>query len=194
MEVVVATGNAGKLREFQEALRPLGWTLLDLSRFDVTLPPETGSTFEENADIKAVFTAAVTGRVALADDSGLEVEALGGEPGLYSARFGGKANDRERNAYLLERLALVPAPRRARFVSVVTLAYPGGRTLHARGEVEGLILEAPRGEEGFGYDPLFLVPHLGKTFAELTVAEKRPLSHRGRALEALLNMLGPAER
>ena len=189
MRVVVATENHGKLLEFQEALAPLGWELLDLSGFGLTLPPEDGTTYEENSGIKATFTAQHTGLIALADDSGLEVEALGGRPGVYSARFGGKATASERNTYLLEQLQGVPAPRQAKFVSVITLAYPDGRTLIAQGEVEGELLEELRGAHGFGYDPLFYVPHLGKTFAELSTAEKRPLSHRGRALQVLLEML-----
>jgi XTP/dITP diphosphohydrolase len=186
VQVIVATGNQGKLIEFEEALAPLGWRLTTLEGLGVTLPPETGATYEENAFIKAGFTAAVTGEVAIADDSGLEVDALGGEPGVYSARFGHQNSDLERNLYLLDRIKDVPAPRKARFVSVIVIAFPTGWTQSYRGEVEGELLEGPRGQGGFGYDPLFFCPELGKTFAEATVAEKRLVSHRGRALAQMV--------
>ena len=186
MRVIVATSNHGKLLEFREALEPLGWELLPLDGFDVKLPPEDGFSYEENAFIKAAFTSAVTGIATLADDSGLEVEALGGAPGLYSARYGNKSSDLERNLYLLTQLAHHPMPRRAKFVSVVALAFPDGRCETFRGECPGEILEGPRGEAGFGYDPLFFMPELGKTFAETDVATKRVVSHRGIALRSLL--------
>jgi XTP/dITP diphosphohydrolase len=186
MRVILATSSAGKLLEFEEGLAPLGWELLGLSQFNVPMPPEDGATYEENAMIKAATIALATKTVALADDSGLEVEALRGAPGVYSARFGNKKTDLERNLYLLENIKNVPQPRKAKFVSVIALAHPDGFVESYRGEIEGVILEGPRGEAGFGYDPLFLVPDLDKTFAELTVQEKREISHRGRALEALL--------
>ncbi len=187
MQVVIATTNAGKFRELSEGLGPLGWKLLPLIDFPVTLPPETGSTFDDNALMKAAFTSQKTGLPALADDSGLMVDALGGEPGVYSARYGGRSSDRDRNVYLLERLRNVPpAERSARFVAVLTLAYPDGHVESYRGEVEGVILEAPRGGGGFGYDPLFYLPQLKKTFAEMSPEEKSRHSHRGRALAALL--------
>jgi XTP/dITP diphosphohydrolase len=185
MRVILATSSAGKLLEFQEGLAPLGWELLGLDQFNVTMPPEDGATYEENAMIKAASISLVTKMVALADDSGLEVEALNGSPGVYSARFGNQKTDLERNLYLLENIKNVSPPRKAKFVSVIALAHPDGFVESYRGEIEGLILEGPRGEAGFGYDPLFLVPELGKTFAELSVEEKRKISHRGRALEAL---------
>jgi XTP/dITP diphosphohydrolase len=187
VKVIVATGNQGKLLEFREALEPLGWELLGVAPFGVTMPLEDGTTYEENSLIKAASICHATRLPALADDSGLEVEALNGAPGVYSARFGSLGSDLERNIYLLELLRDVPEPRRARFVSVVTLAYPDGQVESYRGEVEGELLEGPRGEQGFGYDPLFYIPALGKTFAELDTAQKRPISHRGRALQALLD-------
>jgi len=187
VRVLVATSNAGKLRELQLGLKPLGWELLSLNERPLQLPPEEGATFEDNALLKAAYAAHRTQLPALADDSGLEVEALGGEPGVYSARYGNKGSDLERNLYLLERLKGVPPEaRRARFVSVLALAYPDGEVELYRGEVEGYILEAPRGEKGFGYDPLFLVPETGKTFAEMEAEEKQAFSHRGRSLKALL--------
>lgn len=180
--VIVATGNAGKVREIEEALGSLGWRLEGLQGF--VLPEETGHTYEENAALKACAVSMTTQQLALADDSGLEVEALRGEPGVYSARFGGRTSDLERNLFLLERLRHV-TNRRAKFVSVVVLAYPDGRVESYRGELTGTVLEGPRGENGFGYDPLFVPDGETRSLAELTLAEKRAISHRGRALEAL---------
>jgi XTP/dITP diphosphohydrolase len=186
MRVIVATHNNGKLHEFREALEPLGWELLGVGAFNLPMPSEDGTTYEENSLIKAAGICHATRTPALADDSGLEVEALNGAPGVYSARFGMAHDDVSRNVYLLDLLRDVPQPRKAKFVSVLTLAYPDGHVESYRGEVEGEILEGPRGSQGFGYDPLFFYPELGKTFAELTTAEKRHVSHRGRALDKLL--------
>nr|WP_245528321.1 RdgB/HAM1 family non-canonical purine NTP pyrophosphatase [Deinococcus maricopensis] len=180
--VVVATTNPGKVREFTEALAGLGWTLQPLD--GLMLPPEDAATYEENAALKACAVAVQTGLPALADDSGLEVESLNGEPGIYSARFGNRSSDLERNLYLLERLR-GHKDRRAKFVSAIVLAYPDGHLETYRGEVAGRILEGPRGDGGFGYDPLFEVDGLGKTMAELDLAQKRAVSHRGQALAAL---------
>lgn len=187
MRVVLATSNPGKVRELKAGLAPLGWTLFSLADFPLRLPKEEGATFLDNALLKAAYVAKATDLPALADDSGLVVPALGGEPGVYSARYGGKATDRERNVYLLERMrGLKGEERRAYFVAVLVLAYPDGHAESYEGRVEGVILEAPRGEGGFGYDPLFFLPQAGKTFAEMTLEEKARYSHRGRALEALL--------
>jgi len=187
MQVVIATSNPGKYRELAQGLEPLGWELRPLPDFGVELPEETGTTFEDNALMKAATVAQKTRLPALADDSGLVVDALGGEPGIYSARYGGRSNDRDRNVYLLERLRGVPPEERtARFVAVLALAYPDGHVESYRGEVEGVILEAPRGEGGFGYDPLFYLPELERTFAELAPEEKARHSHRARALAKLL--------
>ncbi|GGL84719.1 non-canonical purine NTP pyrophosphatase [Deinococcus aerolatus] len=182
MQVTVATGNAGKVREIGEALAELGWTLRPLG--NLTLPEETGATYEENAALKACTVALMTRTYALADDSGIEVDALNGEPGVYSARFGGRDSDLERNLYLLERLR-GQGNRRARFVSVVILAHPNGHVETYRGELPGTLLEGPRGSGGFGYDPLFVPDGQTRTLAEMTVAEKQAISHRGRALAAL---------
>jgi|GEM_PF-76781 len=197
MRVVLATSNPGKVRELKAGLEPLGWTLLSLADFLLRMPKEEGSTFLENALLKAAYAARATGLPALADDSGLEVFALGGEPGVYSARYGGRETDRERNVYLLERMRhLKGEERRARFVAVLVLAYPDGHAEAYEGSVEGVILEAPRGEGGFGYDPLFFIPEAGKTFAEMSLEEKARYSHRGRALQALLKAYekGPPPR
>ena len=183
MRVVVATGNAGKVREIADALSELGWQLEGLN--GLSLPEETGTTYEENAALKACAAALAKGLPALADDSGLEVAALDGQPGVYSARFGNRPNDTERNLYLLEKLRGVQ-DRRAKFVSVVMLAYPDGHVETYRGELTGTLLEGPRGENGFGYDPLFVPDGETRTLAEMTVAEKRAISHRGRALADLL--------
>jgi len=197
MRVVVATSNAGKVAEIREALSGLGWELLalgDPSLPPIELPEETGTTYEENAALKACAAAVQSGLPALADDSGLEVEALGREPGVFSARYGNLENDTERNVYLLERLR-GQQDRRARFVSVLLLAYPDGHLESYRGEVEGELLEGPRGRGGFGYDPLFLLPD-GRSMGELSVPEKRRVSHRGRALASLkeAHRYGPPAR
>lgn len=188
MRVVVATSNPGKVAEIREALAGLGWELLaldDPSLPEIVLPEETGTTYEENAALKACAAAVISGLPALADDSGLEVAALNGEPGIFSARFGNLDTATERNVHLLEQLrGKGRAERTARFVSVLLLAYPDGHLESYRGEVTGQILEGPRGPGGFGYDPLFLLPD-GRSMAELSVPEKRAVSHRGRALEAL---------
>lgn len=181
--VVVATSNAGKVREIEEALGGLGWEVQGLG--NVPLPEETGSTYAENAALKACAAAMMTGLPALADDSGLEVAALGGEPGVYSARFGGRGSDLERNLYLLEKLRGT-RDRRAKFVSVVVLAYPDGDLEEYRGEVGGTLLEGPRGQGGFGYDPLFVPDGERRSMAELSVPEKRAAGHRGQALAALI--------
>lgn len=187
MRLLIATSNPGKFREIRDGLAPLGWTLFSLLDYPFKMPPEEGSTFEDNAVLKAAFVAKQSGMPTLADDSGLEVAALGGEPGVYSARYGDKKTDTERNVYLLERLKGVPPrERKAKFVAVLVMAYPDGYMELYRGETEGEILEAPRGEWGFGYDPLFYLPEAGKTFAEMTLEEKAAHSHRGKALRKLL--------
>lgn len=193
-EIVVATSNAGKLREFSALLAPTGLRLQAQSAFGVSPAEETGGTFIENAIIKARHAAAATGLPALADDSGLAVDALGGEPGIRSARFAGPgADDAANNRELLARLDGVAIGQRgARYHCVLVLMRHAADPvpLVCSASWEGRILESPRGTEGFGYDPLFLDPALGLSAAELAPALKNRVSHRGRALQALLEALG----
>lgn len=186
---VLATSNPGKVREFSNALAPAGIALTSSDELGLAdFPPETGATYEENALLKAGFAASKLGRVAVADDSGLEVDLLDGAPGVWSARFGGPGlSDGERVAHLLQRLKHArPGERKARFVSVVIVAGPDGAVATFRGTCEGTILLGPRGDHGFGYDPVFLSDDLGITFAEASLDEKERVGHRGRALAALL--------
>ncbi len=196
-DLVLASRNAKKLKELQALLSPLGYCLRLVSEFAEEAAEETAPSFIENALLKARHAARVSGLPAIADDSGLEVDALHGAPGVYSARYAGEpSDDAANNAKLLQALAGVPAARRgARFVSaLVLLRHADDPTpLLAVGTWPGLILEAPRGSNGFGYDPLFWVPALGKTSAELGPALKNRLSHRGRAMRALLKQLRTSE-
>jgi XTP/dITP diphosphohydrolase len=195
MRVVVATNNPGKLVELR-ALLPEGIELLTLGDVGLGSPEETGTTFEENALIKA-RAAVVAGDAAVADDSGLVVDALGGRPGVWSSRFAGEhASDADNNALLLNELRHVPdGARTARFVSVVALVTGDGREFTATGSVEGIIGWSERGEGGFGYDPLLIVSDPdavefnGRTMAELSLDEKNRISHRSRAYRALLKRL-----
>ena len=203
LHLYAATSSAGKLRDFRTAASAYSLTIDPISRIaTVPAPEEDGATFEENARIKAIYYSHFApGEWVLADDSGLEVDALQGEPGVRSARFASDAglvdspdaNDNTdvwNNMVLLQRLDGVEATRRAARYRCVLAAARDGRAIHmAEGSVEGVILEAPRGTGGFGYDPLFYLPDLGLTMAELDLETKLSLSHRGRALEALLPML-----
>jgi XTP/dITP diphosphohydrolase len=184
--ILIGTGNPKKREELLRLLGDLPWRLLVPSELDPPPlpPPEPGATFAENAREKALAYAAETGLWTIADDSGLEVDALGGLPGVLSARFAGpNATDADNNAKLLAELAGVPGPdRTGRYVAVVVVAAPGSVLLEARGTCEGRLLEEPVGSGGFGYDPLFLVPGCGRTFAELTEEDKCRISHRGAAL------------
>jgi XTP/dITP diphosphohydrolase len=191
-KLVIATANSGKLKEFRELLAGLPLEISSLADYpDIGPIAETGSSFAENAIIKAETTAAFTGEISLADDSGLEVDALGGRPGIYSARYAGPgAGDRANNEKLLQQLACLPEPERtARFRACIAITVPGLSSQLAEGACDGLITTLPRGEGGFGYDPLFLVPHLQKTFAELTPEEKNRISHRARAMEKARQIL-----
>ncbi len=192
--IVLATGNRGKLGEFSGLLAGLGLEVRPQSDFAVPEAEETGLSFVENAILKARHAARHTGLAALGDDSGLEVEALRGAPGIYSARYAGPAkDDAANNAKLLEALRGVPwEARRARFSCVIAyLAHAEDpNPLIAQGHWEGMILEAPRGAQGFGYDPLFWVPSHACSAAELDAATKNALSHRGQAMRALLRQLG----
>lgn len=186
--LVVATRNMGKLKEIGKLLEDTPFSLLSPSDFpDFPEVEEDGATFEENAVKKALTAARATGLPALADDSGLTVEALGGRPGVFSARFAGEgASDEENNAKLLHELSGIPAEeRRAAFHCVIALCFPDGGCRTFRGELRGIILEERRGSEGFGYDPLFLVPEHGETLAELSLEVKNVISHRGKALASL---------
>ena len=186
-EILVATGNAGKMREFREILRDLPLTLSSLADHFHPAPsiPETGNTFLENALIKARWVFERKKMWVLADDSGLEVDALNGEPGVRSARFAGEAADSEaNNRKLLELLGpREPALRTARFKCVIVLLESAENYFSAEGVCEGAIALAPHGSGGFGYDPLFVPSGFDRTFAELGAAEKHAISHRGKALE-----------
>jgi len=192
--VVVATSNPGKLREVRAILADLDARLLALDAFAPLRFPEEGDDYEENAAAKARTCAQATGCLSLGDDSGLEVEALGGRPGVRSARYGGPGlEDAARVARLLEELRGVAEEKRAaRFVCVAALAHPDGRVVSARGSCEGRILEAPRGSAGFGYDPVFLAADTGLSMAELPESEKNRLSHRARAFRALRGRIDAA--
>ena len=184
MQLVLASRNQGKLRELEALLGAMGVQVLLESQVGLDLEvEETGTTFEENSLIKAQAVMEASGLPAIADDSGLEVDALGGAPGVYSARYGGLDSDEARTALLLRNLEPVAdGGRTARFVSVVTACFPDGRILQARGTCEGVITRAPLGDGGFGYDPVFLVPSSGRTFAQMAPDEKNRLSHRAAAL------------
>lgn len=188
MKVVLATKNAGKAKEIGRMLEGSGVEIISLEGFpEVELPPETGKTMKENALLKARAAAGATGLPALADDSGLEVDFLGGAPGVYSARYSGeKATDEENWKKLLRELEGIPAERRAaRFRCAIALVGFDAEEHLFEGVFEGLIAEAPRGTGGFGYDPVFFVPEAGRTAAELAPDEKNRISHRARALDAL---------
>jgi len=196
MKLLIATGNAGKVREFRQMLGDARFKWSDLSeRHDLPAVEETGATFRANACLKASAYATLLNTWALADDSGLEVDALGGKPSVHSARWAelndaGKG-DADNNARLLSQLANVPDDRRAaRFVCVLALADKKGRiVLTARDAVEGRITHEPRGSNGFGYDPLFLIDQLGKTTAELDPDQKHEISHRGKALRRMKELM-----
>ncbi len=187
VELLVATENPGKLHEVRAILDVLSVEWLTLRPEWAAALPDEGDDYEANARAKALAGAAASGRVAVGDDSGLEVEALHGAPGPRSARYGGPGlDDAGRNAHLLGALRGVgPDARGARFVCVAAVATPEGGCAVARGECEGAILDAPRGREGFGYDPLFWVRERSCTMAELAPSEKHALSHRGRAFRSL---------
>lgn len=183
MKAVLASRNRNKLAEMREILHAQGVEVVLQSDVGAEIEvEETGSTFEDNALLKAKAVMEATGLAAIADDSGLMVDALNGAPGVYSARYGGEGlDDAGRYKLLLENMR-GQLDRRCRFVSVVCCAFPDGDIITARGECPGTLAYAPRGEGGFGYDPVFFVPSLKKTFAQLTREEKNAISHRGRSL------------
>lgn len=191
--LVLASRNAKKIAELRSIMERAGFSLAGLEEFPgAPEPEETGATFAENAVIKAKSALAFTGLPALADDSGLAVEALGGAPGVRSARYAGEsASDADNNRLLLANLAGVPAGRRAaKFVCAIALALPDGGVFVREGETSGEILFQPRGGGGFGYDPLFLSDDLGVAFAEADGESKNRVSHRGRALAGCMKLLG----
>jgi XTP/dITP diphosphohydrolase len=191
--LVVASHNLGKVREIEELIAPFGFAITSAGALDLPEPEETGTTFEANARLKSVAAATAAGLVALSDDSGLAVDALGGEPGIYSARWAGPDKDFSRAMRLVEeRLqeagATTPETRTARFVAVLSLAFPDGSSEEFRGEVEGTLVWPPRGDKGFGYDPMFLPTGYDLTFGEMSAEAKHGwdgtgegLSHRARA-------------
>ncbi len=191
-KLLIATHNPGKRKEYSEILQGVPFELVTLD--DVGIKEdvkETGKTFEENARLKAVTYAQQSGLLTLADDSGLEVDALGGAPGIYSKRYLGEdKTDGERNAHLLAQLRAVPPEKRtARFRCVIVIADAKGNEWVSEGVCEGAIGMEPRGTNGFGYDPVFLLPERGKHFAELSSEEKNKISHRGRAAEGARKIL-----
>lgn len=191
MKLILASNNANKLKEFRSLVADLDIELLSQKEagcdFEVE---ETGTTFEENAYLKASAVTEATGIAAVADDSGLCVDALGGEPGIYSARYGlgHSASDEERYRYLLQKMEGVE-DRSARFVCCICCTFPDGSVIRSRGECEGEILLAPKGQNGFGYDPVFHPLCLDKSMAELNPEEKNAISHRGKALRAFIEEL-----
>ena len=184
MRFVLATHNPGKLREMGEILKDFGIEVVSPRDLGITVDvEETGTTFAENAMLKAKAICKAANLPAIADDSGLCVDALGGAPGVYSARYGGEGLD-DKGRYMLLLSSLRGAPTRAaHFACAVACAFPNGDTLTAEGRCDGSIAYAPLGEGGFGYDPVFLLPGTGKTFGQLTQEEKSAVSHRGRALK-----------
>jgi XTP/dITP diphosphohydrolase len=193
VRVVLASGNSGKLRELASLLAPFGFDLVAQSTLGVETPPETGKTFAENALLKARYAAAATKLPALADDSGIEVDALGGRPGIYSARYAGEgATDQANLSKMLDEMRDVPAPQRtARYQCVIAFVTSATDTkpILASGTWEGTLISIPRGLGGFGYDPIFVPRGFGRTAAQLDPEEKNSLSHRGQALRALVMQL-----
>lgn len=192
VKLLIATHNPGKIEEYEELLAglPLELTYPAQEGLDIEVA-ETGASFAENARLKAAAYTRASGLVALADDSGLEVDALGGEPGIHSARYAGTgASDKERYRLLLEKLREVPwEERTARFRCVIAVATPGGQVHTAEGICEGIIAFAPKGEHGFGYDPIFYLQEYGKTMADLPPETKNKISHRARAVQRAREIL-----
>ncbi len=192
MRIIFATGNEGKMREIRMIMADLGLEILSMKEAGIfTDVDENGTTFEENAVIKAKAISALCEDIVLADDSGLEIDALNKEPGVYSARYMGEDTSYHiKNMNLVERLNGVPDEERtARFVCAIAAALPDGRVLETKAAMEGRIGYEERGENGFGYDPIFMLPEYGKTTAELSPEEKNQLSHRGQALRLMKDKL-----
>lgn len=186
--IIFATGNAGKMKEIKEILKDIPYEVVSMKEAGVTADiVENGTTFEENALIKARTIAELTGELAMADDSGLEVDYLDKAPGIYSARFLGEDTSYEiKNQYLIEQLNGVEGKdRSARFVCAIACVWPDGTSKVCRATIEGELAKKPAGENGFGYDPIFYVPQFGKTTAELSLDEKNEISHRAKALREM---------
>lgn len=185
MKVILASKNPHKLTELSAILSQHGFEIALESEYGLDIDvDETGTTFEENSLLKAEAVMKASGLPVLADDSGLMVDALNGAPGVYSARYGHKSSDGERTAFLLENMKDVPDGKRtAKFVCVITCLWPDGRKIVARGECPGVITREVHGKNGFGYDPVFYLPELGMTYAELPSEQKNAISHRARALQ-----------
>jgi XTP/dITP diphosphohydrolase len=191
-KLLIATNNQGKLIELHDLLKKLGIEFINPEQLKLDLDvAEEGQTYAENAALKAMAFSKATGFITLADDSGLEVEVLGGEPGIYSKRYSSKpgASDADRRAYLLEKLRGHPRPWKAQFRCVIALASPQGEIKFSEGICRGEVIPEERGQNGFGYDPIFLIPGLDRTMAELTREEKNTLSHRARAVRASIPIL-----
>jgi XTP/dITP diphosphohydrolase len=191
-KLLIATNNAGKVRELQELLKGLDVQLVTPADIDLVLDVvEDGHTYQENAAKKAIAFAQASGLISLADDSGIEVDALDGAPGLYSARYSPKpgADDADRRAYLLQNLQDKPRPWTAHFHATIAIARPNGDVQFSEGDCYGEIIPEERGSGGFGYDPIFLLPELGRTTAELNMEEKNRLSHRALAVINALPIL-----
>lgn len=194
-KIIFATGNEGKMKEIRLLLDDLGIEILSLKEAEIDLDiQEDGETFEENAVIKAKAVMNETGTLVLADDSGLEIDYLNGEPGVYSARYLGEDTSyRIKNQNLIDRLEGVPEEKRtARFVCIIAAVFPDGKILTTKGTIEGIIGYEERGEGGFGYDPIFWLPEYGCSTAELSMEKKNELSHRGKALRAMKKELKKA--
>ncbi len=192
MDIIIATSNQNKLKEFKALLKDHKINILSLKDFSqIPAVVEDGKNFYENALKKATTVVRYTGKLTIADDSGIEVEALGGKPGVYSSRFAGEdASDEENNARLMKELQGIPPDKRgACFKCALVIAKSEGETAFVEGECRGTIIEELRGHYGFGYDPLFLVPEYNKTFSEITPEEKNKISHRAKALQKLLKLL-----
>ena len=192
MRFVAATGNKGKLKEIKEILADFPLDVVSMGEAGIHDEiDETGKTFEENAVIKARYIAGLTNDIVIADDSGLEVDYLNGEPGIYSSRFAGEgASDEDKNSKLLRLLQGVPFEKRTgRFVCAVAVVFPDGRSFTVQGKCEGYIGEKPAGFNGFGYDPLFYVPGYEMTIAEMDTETKNSISHRGKALRMMVQEL-----
>ena len=192
MRLLIATTNPGKVKEFQALFSGLDLELVDLNDVGITNDvEETGTTFAENAELKARAYAAMSGLLTLADDSGIEVEAMDGRPGIYSARYG--ANNGDRIAKMLAEIKEVPDEKRsARFQCAITLAWPAGRYQTVIGSCDGIIAHEPRGSGGFGFDPIFYFPEYGQTLAELPLEVKNQISHRGKAAQQARSILAGA--